>query len=128
MTDILETLWLKHTLTADENLALAQSMARAEAVINEKADELKSVSTTIKAEIATQEGILHSCAEKLRSGYEMRQRQCRVTYDKGIIKYVDKDTGEILEERPMTQDEQLRLTGNRVDAETIIRQASEEDE
>ncbi len=35
---------------------------------------------------------------------------------------VIKDTGEILEERPMTQDEQLRLGGVRMDAEQVIRE------
>ena len=46
----------------------------------------------------------------------------RVTID------VDKDTGEILEERPMTQEEQLQLTEHRTDAETLIRQDAENEE
>ncbi len=117
MSSLRETIWIKHMLTNDEVVELAQKMAMAESSINEKADQLKSVSTTIKAEIATQEGILHSCAEKLRSGYEMRPREADVTYEKGLVKYVDKDTGEILEERPMTQDEQLRLNSVGADKE-----------
>ncbi len=40
----------------------------------------------------------------------MRPVEANVTYEKGVVKYVDKDTGEILEERPMTQEEQMRLT------------------
>ena len=43
------------------------------------------------------------------------------------MKYVDKETGEILEERSMTQDEQLRLSDVRIDAEDIIRQARKEE-
>ncbi len=127
MAVITETIWVKHTLTGDEIVALAQNMARAESSISEKADQLKSVTTTIKAEIATQEGILHNCAEKLRSGYEMRPRDCIVTYDKNIATYTDKETGEILESRPMTQDEQMRLSGKRIDAEQIIRESSKEE-
>jgi len=119
---------VKHVLTGDEVMDLAQKMARAEASISEKTDQLKSVSTTIKAEITTQEGILHNCAEKLRSGYEMRPREADVSYEKGIVKYVDKETGEIIEERQMTQDEQLRLNANMTDAEQIIRQAREEED
>ena len=88
---------------------------------------MQKSSEEIKAEIAEQEGIMNKCAEKLRSGYEMRSRQCNVTYDKNIVKYIDKETGEVLEERPMTEDEQLRLTGQRIDAEQIIRQAREEE-
>jgi len=127
MKDITETIWIKHVLAGDEIMDLAQKMARAEASINEKLDQLKSVSAAIKAEIATQEGILHSCAEKLRSGYEMRPKEVSVNYDKGLVKYVDKETGEILEERSMTQDEQLRLSDVRIDAEDIIRQARKEE-
>jgi len=127
MDSLVETIWVKHVLTGDEVMDLAQKMARAEANINEKGDQLKSVSTAIKAEITTQEGILHSCAEKLRSGYEMRPRDADVSYEKGIVKYVDKETGEILEERPMTHEEQLRLSGTRIDAEDIIREAREKE-
>ncbi len=127
MEGFTETVWIRHVLTNDEVLELAQRMAMAESSINEKADQLKSVSTTIKAEIATQEGILHSSAEKLRSGYEMRPRDAVVTYDKGIVKYVDKDTGEIFEERPMTQEEQLRLNSKAPGAEEVPSQEKSEE-
>ena len=127
MDNLTETIWLKHVFSGDEIFALAQKMARAEANINEKSDQLKSVSIAIKAEIATQEGILHSSAEKLRSGYEMRPTEADVKYEKGIVKYVDKETGEIIEERPMTQEEQLRLSPAWVDAEKVIQQARDEE-
>lgn len=128
MDSLTETIWTKHTFTGEEVMDLGQKMARAEATISEKADQLKSVSTSIKAEIATHEGVLHTCAEKLRSGYEMRPKDVDLEYEKGIVKYVDKETGEIIEERPMTQEEQLRLSGKRIDAEDIIREASEEED
>lgn len=127
MDNLTETIYVKYVFTDKELLEMSRRMARAEAAINEKMDELKSVSTTIKADIATQEGILHSCAEKLRSGYEMRLKEVEVKYEKGIVKYVDKDSGEILEERPMTQEEQLRLSGTRIDADKIIRESSKEE-
>ncbi len=125
MENITQTIYTKYVFTDKESLELSRKMARAEAAINEKLDELKSVSTTIKADIAVQEGILHSCAEKLRSGYEMRPKDVDVKYDKGVVKYIDRDTGEVLVERPMPQDEQLRLPGQRVDAEDIIRQSND---
>lgn len=127
MDNLTETRFMKYTFTDRESLDLARKMGRAEASINEKMDELKSVSSSIKADIATQEGILHSCAEKLRSGYEMRPVECDVKYEKGIAKFIDKSTGEVVEERPMTQDEQLRLSEGWVDAEKVIRDASEEE-
>ncbi len=128
MDNLTETIYTKYEFTEEEKMGLAHKMASAEANINRKLEELKSASTTIKADIAVQEGILHSSAEKLRSGYEMRPKEVAIDYKtKGIVKYVDKDTGEVLEERPITEDEQLRLTGKRVDAEDIIRQAREEE-
>lgn len=124
-----KTIYVKHEFTQEEMLALSAQMARAEAEISEKADELKSVSSTIKADIAIQEGILHKCAEKLRSGYEMRLKEATVKYESGIVKYLDKDTGEILEERPMSQEEQMQLSkGNFMDIETLTQQENEPEE
>lgn len=57
----------------------------------------------------------------------MRPREADVNYEKGIVKFLDKETGEIIEERPMTQDEQLRLNSIATDAEKIIRQARQEE-
>ena len=128
MENLSETIWVKHVFESEEVLELGQKMARAESVISEKADQLKSVTTAIKAEIAQHEAVLHTCTEKLRSGYEMRPKEVDIQYESGIVKYVDKDTGEIIEERPMTQDEQLRMTGTRIDAEDIIREASENED
>lgn len=128
MKELTETIYTKHVFTDKEQLELARKMARAEAVISEKTDELKSATTTIKADIAIQEGILHSSSEKLRSGYEMRQREALVVYKDGIAKFLDKETGELLEERPLSEDEQLRLTGKRVDAEKLVRQDEEDSE
>ncbi len=127
MENLTATIYTKHIFTGEEAMELAHRMASAEATISRKMEELKSVTTTIKADIATQEGILHSCAEKLRSGYEMRPREADVKYEKGMVKYVDKDTGEILEERPLTQEEQMHLSETRVSAEQVIREASEEE-
>ncbi len=127
MSELTETIYVKYIFSGEEVMEFARKMSRAEETISRKMEELKSVATTIKADIAIQEGVLHSCAEKVRSGYEMRPKEVGVNYEKGMVKYVDKASGEILEERPMTEDEQLRLVGKRVDAEQIIREASAEE-
>lgn len=72
--------------------------------------------------------MLHNCAEKLRSGYEMRKRECDLRYESGLAKYFDRATGEMLEERPLTPTEQLKLSGKWVDAEQVIRADSEKQE
>jgi hypothetical protein len=126
-TNLTHTVYIKHTFIDKEIIDLSHKMASAEATINRKMEELKSVTTTIKADIAIQEGILHSNAEKLRSGYEMRPIEANVKYDKGIVTYFNKESGEVYEERPMTPDEQLRLTGKAIDAEEIIREDNEDE-
>jgi hypothetical protein len=125
---IVETRYVKHIFCDKELLELSRKMTGALSCIEEKADELKTASASIKAEIAEQEAILHGCADKLKTGYDMRPRQCTVTYENNNVRYIDKETGEILEEHPMTEDEQLRLTGVRIDAEDIIRQARQEED
>ena len=128
MGNLVETIWIKYILSVDEIRDLAIKMARAEATISEKVNQLESVSATIEAEITAQEGILHSCAEKIRSGYEMRPRDAVLSYENGMVKCEDKETGEILEERPMTQSEQLWQSHARIDAEDIIKQARNEED
>ncbi len=128
MDVLTQTLWRRHTFDDKERLVLASQMAQAEAMIRGKQDELKSVTDAIKADISVQVALLHSCAEKLRSGFYEIPKECNVSYAKGIVKYVDKDTGEILEERPMTDGEQATLAGARRDAESLIRQDNEESE
>jgi hypothetical protein len=53
--------------------------------------------------------------------------QCRVTYDKNVAIFTDKETGEIVEKREMTEEEQLKLTSEWRDAEEVIRADSEKD-
>jgi hypothetical protein len=57
----------------------------------------------------------------------MRPREAYVKYEDGVVKYIDRDTGELLETRPLSSEEQLNLSGTRIDAEQIIRQAREEE-
>ncbi len=123
-----ETRYIRHDLSDKELLDLSRQMTNAISRISEKTDQLKSTTSAIRAEIAEQEAVLNKCVEKLKVGYEMRPHECTVTYDKTTVKYADKETGEVIDEHPMTEDEQLRLTGVRIDAEQIIRQAREEEE
>jgi len=117
-----ETVYIKHPFTDKELLEVARKMSRAESTIREKEDELKSVATTIKAEIAEQDAIIHGCAEKLNSGYEMQKVECSLKYENGKAIYIDRN-GVIVEERDMTESEQMHLVsgGKFTDAEDIIR-------
>jgi hypothetical protein len=123
-----ETRYIKHVFTDKERLEIGNKLTSAMALIDQKTDEIKTTTTAIKAEIAEQEGIINKCATDLRSGYAMRPRQCAYKIEGNKVVYVDKETGEVVEEHEMSEDEQLRLTGVRIDAETIIRQAREEED
>ena len=107
-----ETKWVKHDFAPGELLAISQNMAQAEAKKREKQDNLKAMKSNISAEIDQAESVIHMCAEKIRSGYEMRPHECKVEYmlDDLKVRFVDIDTGEVIEERLMTKDEQLKLS------------------
>ena len=108
-----ETKYVKHTFTDAELLVISRKMANAHNVIREKDDILKSFASTIKADIAQQEAVIHQCSEYIRTGYEMKQKECNLKYEveNCMVKYIDKDTGEVIETRPMSEDEQLNLAG-----------------
>ena len=122
------TKYVRHTFTDGELLEISRRMAQSQAQIREREDELKTAASTIKAEIAELEARMSQCGEYLRSGYMMKPKECYLEYSKTTVKYVDKETGEIIEERPMTEDEQLQLTGQRTDAEVLIRRDNDEGE
>jgi hypothetical protein len=106
--------YLKCILTEDEKKAISDRMALTILTISEKEDQLKSVSKQIKGEIARCELDLNGYAEKTRSGYEMRNVECKeiINFDDGTFTKVRLDTGELIVERNLTMEEkQQRLPG-----------------
>jgi len=106
-----ETIYIRHTYTQEELLKLGQDMAQAASKKKEEEDTLKSVQSSIKASINAQDAIINKCSEQLRTGYEMQAHQCNVIYDHELktVQYQDRETEEIVETRPMTDKEQLKL-------------------
>lgn len=107
-----ETKYAKHEFTTAEIMRIGQDLAQAEAKKRERQDTLKSVSSSIKAEIDAEDAVMHKCGEKIRSGYEMRPHECKVEYlaDDMKVRYIDVETGEIIEERLMSKEEQMKLS------------------
>jgi uncharacterized FlaG/YvyC family protein len=99
--------FLKYEFSDSEKAELADEMARAVCDATQTRMKLKSVQKQINAEIQQYEAEIASCAEKLRSGYEMRHVDCSFLrdFDLKSIKIVRDDTGEIISERAMTEDE-----------------------
>jgi hypothetical protein len=123
MTHIVE---VKRPYTDKEIVAYSRIMAEAIKAIAEKGAELKAFASSIKDEIAGQESILNDCAARVNMGYEMTPVTCFVKYDGKIATFTNKETGEIVEQRELTEEEQLRLTSGWKDAEQIIREDSKE--
>mgnify|MGYP001595236253 CR=1 FL=1 len=106
-----ETIYIRHTYTQEELLKIGQDMAQAASKKKAQEDTLKSVQSSIKADINAQDATINSCAEQLRTGYKMESHQCNVIYDhkKETVQYQDNETKKIVETRPMNEKEQLKL-------------------
>jgi hypothetical protein len=98
---------LRYTFTQAERQEFGDSMAQAVAGIEREQDQLKQVKKDFESRIADHEGNMKRCAERLRSGYEFRPVECEKVLDfkLGNAIITRTDTGEIVEERPLTDDE-----------------------
>ena len=119
---------LKYIFTDKELLEISRKRANAALVIGQKLEAIKTYKKQLENEIEMQQMVVDDCDEKTRSGYEMRPVECTLKYENNEVSYYRKDTGEFVESRPITKEEQLMLSGNRVDAEHIIRQARKEED
>lgn len=106
-----EQIYAKYTFTEKEMIEISKQMGQASLLKKTKEDEQKSVSKSMKAEIAVQDAVINSCAEKIRSGYEMRKYTCSRKYDfeNKIVHYIEVTTGHEVDSRPMSENEQLKL-------------------
>lgn len=128
--EITEVLQIKYKLSEKELADYALEIGKTSKKIADTTFKLEELSTPIKEEIKGLKGELSVLIEKVSSEFGSRPVDCVVKYNEGIAKYYDRATGDLVQERPMTDTEQMRLSGNRVitDAEQIIRRASEEEE
>jgi len=90
--------------------------------------DLKEKSKAVSGEIGEQESLISSILSKYHNGFEVKNVECKATYLDGEVTFTDALTGEIVEQRAMTEEEQLQLSEGRIDAEDIIRQASKEED
>ena len=126
MTTVIE---IKREYTDSEKIEFGKHIVEAMEEINEKEATLKEFAKSIKDEITAQETNMNENAVKLRHGYEMTSVMCFVTYDDNKIAiFTNKDTGEVVERRELTEEEQLRLNSQWEDAEKVIREDNEVNE
>ena len=129
-----QTIWVKVPFTDEQKITLGNLMAESvkmiigkEAELESLKEEFKEAADEVKESIGGFESDLRTAALKLRNGFEEVKKECVVRYEDNVAKYYDKDNGILVEEHEMTEAEQMRLSGKMVDAEQIIRGASEED-
>ena len=98
----------RHTFTQDELRKLGADLANANASVyelrSEKDVETKRLAAAIKAAEDTAANITH----KIREGWELREIPCLVKLDtprRGMAEIVSMETGEVLDTRPMKDDE-----------------------
>lgn len=115
---------VKTPLTADEKDDLLKQISDARQIIEEQTEDLKIHRETVKDTCDTQDDIISKCVGIYRKGYNSKIVECEVRYSDGNATFTDIITGEIVEQRPMTETEQLRLTSKFIDAENIIREDS----
>jgi hypothetical protein len=73
-------------------------------------DHKKAVMSQLKAEIDAKQGLVNLSAEKMRSGFEMREVECKVIYEyeENEVVWVRTDDGRVAHHRQMRPDERQR--------------------
>jgi len=99
--------YLKCLLTEAEMKKEAEKMAYCFSQLSELEATLKSAKKRIESDIARVEAELSLSVEKYRSGFEMKNIDCRVDKDfqTNTVRVIRLDTFETIRERAMTADE-----------------------
>lgn len=127
----------KTPLTPEEKEKLFQQISEAHKIIEDneselvaKSEEYKDLKKQLESINDEQNAIVVQCLRFYRLGYSTKLVECNVTYVKGEAIFTDKETGEIVEQRPLTEGEQTRLNSNIIirDAEEIIRKSTESED
>lgn len=114
--------YLKHTFSQDELNAFRDTLASTICELSQLEDEKKTVTSQFAARINEKKATSNMAAQNIRNGYEFRDIDCDVTYDtKRRMKLISrKDTGEFIEDLPMTADElQCSLPGFEFEDEVV---------
>jgi len=120
---ITENHQVKTPISDKEKLELLDQIVKVDLEINEKSEALKNYTKAAKDEIGDLAAKISQWCGRVRTGVVSETYECAVTYEGTHITFTNVKNGEIVEQREMTEEEQLRLTSNRVDAEVVIRQA-----
>jgi len=98
---------VRYRFSDEEKQIFGEELANAHALRNAAQHDLDTVKKQIGARVTEADGIIASCVEKIRSGFEMRREPCTVIKDFSVCSFVvtRDSTGEVLEERTLTSEE-----------------------
>lgn len=102
-----EKRWLRYDFSAVEVHDLSMEMANKTQELNQVAQEKKSVTSSFKSKMDTLSVSVNSLADKVSSGYEIREVQCDIKYHwpkQGMKTLTRKDTNAKIEEKMTDQD------------------------
>jgi hypothetical protein len=116
----------KRPISDKEKQELLAKIVESDAIITDLVQELKDYTADKKEVIESERMNISRCCQLARDGFEQVTHECTVDYANNITKFTDIHTGEIVEEHPTTEEEQLRLSGKWKDAEEVIREDNEE--
>jgi hypothetical protein len=97
-------------LTDEEILKYGRDCARAKADRDNLVSEAKSVAKDYAAQVAEQDAIVAKLAPRINSGKETRDVVCVEVrnWNTGRVSVTRTDTNELIEDRPMKEDEKQR--------------------
>lgn len=118
----------KNPLTKEELEKLFDKMVESREIIYKSKENLEAMKDAHKNLSEKQNAIIDQCFADYANGFSVTNIECTVSYDGKVAHYFDINTGKEVEGVPLEDGEQLEMTGGRHDAETIIRQASKEED
>jgi hypothetical protein len=122
-----ETIQIMKPLTDAQRLELLDQIAYSYDKIAElelQLDDLKEQMKPVRDSIESEKDNVAQALANKKAGFIPVNVECFVVYNGDTATYTSVETGEIVRERVLSESEQLQLSENRVDAEKIIREDS----
>jgi len=118
----------KRPISNKEKGELLAQIVESDKIITDLTMELKEYTADKKDSIEQERLNISRCCQLARDGFENVMHECTVDYANNISKFTDIHTGEVVEEHPTTEEEQLHLSTKWKDAEEIIREDTKEND
>ena len=114
--------YLRYDFTPDELRKMGLDMANAAQKVRVIDDQFKAAKENFKDKIAKEELIVKQSSWHISQGFEMRDIECEklINYKKGIVTFTRLDTGEVVEERDIRDEErQMKIVERMIQNERI---------